>query len=169
MYVGTFELGDEEQEEIYEVINIGKIKAHTPNLRVINLYGISFVDDTHVEMLSSNCIHLECLSLSFCLKVNGSSMKSLIHRCKKLKTLLLQHCSTYMHQYAWFLLRAVTLMFSNLFHFMVYSSSSSSSLSSLWLDRRLSFRHWSVPCYQRQHQAPSSSFLPWFYVTTHKH
>jgi len=92
---GTFELGDEEQEEIYEVINIGKIKAHTPNLRVINLYGISFVDDTHVEMLSSNCIHLESLSLSFCLKVNGSSMKNLIHRCKKLKTLLLQHCSTW--------------------------------------------------------------------------
>ena len=90
---GTFELGDEEQEEIYEVINIGKIKAHTPNLRVINLYGISFVDDSHVEMLSSNCIHLESLSLSFCLKVNGSSMKNLIHRCKKLKTLLLQHCS----------------------------------------------------------------------------
>jgi len=94
MCAGTFELGDEEQEEIYEVINIGKIKAHTPNLRVINLYGISFVDDTHVEMLSNNCIHLECLSLSFCLKVNGSSMKNLIHRCKKLKTLLLQHCST---------------------------------------------------------------------------
>ena len=93
VYAGTFELGDEEQEEIYEVINIGKIKAHTPNLRVINLYGISFVDDTHVEMLSSNCIHLECLSLSFCLKVSGISMKHLIHRCKKLKTLLLQHCS----------------------------------------------------------------------------
>jgi len=91
---GTFELGDEEQEEIYEVINIGKIKAHTPNLRVINLYGISFVDDSHVEMLSSNCIHLDCLSLSFCLKVSGSSMKNLINRCKKLKTLLLQHCST---------------------------------------------------------------------------
>ena len=92
---GTFELGDEEQEEIYEVINIGKIKAHTPNLRVINLYGISFVDDTHVDMLSNNCIHLECLSLNFCLKVKGSSMKNLIYRCKKLRTLLLQHCSEY--------------------------------------------------------------------------
>ena len=94
VYTGTFELGDEEQEEIYEVINVGKIKAHTPNLRVINLYGISFVDDSHVEMLSNNCIHLESLSLNFCLKVSGSSMKNLIHRCKKLKTLLLQHCST---------------------------------------------------------------------------
>jgi len=38
--IGTFELADEEAEEIYEVINIGKIKAHTPNLRVVNLYGI---------------------------------------------------------------------------------------------------------------------------------
>lgn len=91
--IGTFELGDEEQEEIYEVINIGKIKAHTPNLRIINLYGISFVDDTHVDMLSNNCIHLEALSLNFCLKVKGSSMKNLVYRCKKLRTLLLQHCS----------------------------------------------------------------------------
>jgi hypothetical protein len=102
--IGTFELGDEEQEEIYEVINIGKIKAHTPNLRVINLYGISFVDDTHVEMLSNNCIHLECLSLNFCLKVKGSSMKNLIYRCKKLRTLLLQHCSLedqFMKQAEW--------------------------------------------------------------------
>lgn len=89
---GTFELGDEEQEEIYEVINIGKIKAQTPNLRIINLYGISFVDDSHVEMLSSNCIHLDTLALNFCLRVKGSSFKILIQRCKKLKTLLLQHC-----------------------------------------------------------------------------
>lgn len=90
---GTFELGDEEAEEIYEVINIGKIKAHTPNLRVVNLYGISFVDDTHVELLSSNCIHLECLALNFCLRVKGSTLRVLLQRCKKLKTLLLQHCS----------------------------------------------------------------------------
>jgi hypothetical protein len=102
--IGTFELGDEEQEEIYEVINIGKIKAHTPNLRTINLYGISFVDDSHVDMLSNNCIHLECLSLNFCLKVKGSSVKNLVYRCKKLKTLLLQHCSLedqYMRQAEW--------------------------------------------------------------------
>ena len=31
---GTFEQGDEAEEEVYEVINIAKIKAHTPNLRV---------------------------------------------------------------------------------------------------------------------------------------
>jgi len=89
---GTFELADEEAEEIYEVINIGKIKAHTPNLRVVNLYGISFVDDTHVELLSSNCIHLESLALNYCLRVKGSTLKVLIQRCKKLKALLLQHC-----------------------------------------------------------------------------
>jgi len=74
------------------VINIGKIKAHTPNLRVVNLYGISFVDDSHVELLSSNCIHLESLALNFCLRVKGSTLKVLIQRCKKLKALLLQHC-----------------------------------------------------------------------------
>ena len=91
---GTFELADEEAEEIYEVINIGKIKAHTPNLRVVNLYGISFVDDTHVELLSSNCIHLESLALNYCLRVKGSTLKVLIQRCKKLKALLMQHCGT---------------------------------------------------------------------------
>ena len=89
---GTFELADEEAEEIYEVINIGKIKAHTPNLRVVNLYGISFVDDSHVELLSSNCIHLESLALNYCLRVKGNTLKVLIQRCKKLKALLLQHC-----------------------------------------------------------------------------
>jgi len=93
LYEGTFELGDEEAEEIYEVINIGKIKAHTPNLRIVNLYGINFVDDTHIELLSSNCIHLECLALNFCLRVKGSTLRVLVQRCKKLKTLLLQHCS----------------------------------------------------------------------------
>ncbi|ESO03571.1 hypothetical protein HELRODRAFT_112012 [Helobdella robusta] len=102
--IGTFELGDEESEEVYEVINIGKIKAYTPNLRVVNLYGIGFVDDSHVDMLSTNCIHLECLSLNFCLKVKGGSLKQLLQRCKKLKTLLLQHCgldSELMKQIEW--------------------------------------------------------------------
>jgi len=102
--IGTFELGDEEEEEIYEVINIGKIKAHTPNLRIINLYGISFVDDSHLEQLSSNCIHLDCLALNFCLKVRGSALKTLIQRCKKLKTLLMQHCALedqYVRQAEW--------------------------------------------------------------------
>ncbi|XP_050397892.1 F-box/LRR-repeat protein fbxl-1 isoform X2 [Patella vulgata] len=89
--IGTFEMSTESEEDVYEVINISKIKAHTPNLKIVNLYGISFVDDSHIELLTSNCIHLECLSLNFCLRIKGSSFKTLIQRCKKLKTLLLQH------------------------------------------------------------------------------
>ncbi|KAI0207265.1 hypothetical protein LSAT2_008073 [Lamellibrachia satsuma] len=102
--IGTFELGDEEEEEIYEVINISKIKSHTPNLRIVNFYGISFVDDTHIETLSSNCIHLECIAVNFCLRVKGSSLKVVIQRCKKLHTLLLQHCGLqdqFMRQVEW--------------------------------------------------------------------
>ncbi|XP_064629938.1 F-box/LRR-repeat protein fbxl-1-like isoform X3 [Lineus longissimus] len=91
--IGTFELSNDEEEEIYEVINISKIKAHTPNLRVVNLYGISFVDDSHVELLSSNCIHLECLALNFCLRVKGASLKVVLQKCRKLRSLLLQHTS----------------------------------------------------------------------------
>ncbi|KAJ8317010.1 hypothetical protein KUTeg_004914 [Tegillarca granosa] len=87
----TFELSTEGEDEVYEVINIGKIKAHTPNLRIVNLYGISFIDDSHIELLASNCIHLECLALNFCLRVRGASFKMLLQRCKKIKTLLLQH------------------------------------------------------------------------------
>ena len=63
--------------------------------QVVNLYGISFVDDTHVELLSSNCIHLECLALNFCLRVKGSTLKTLIQRCKKLQALLMQHCGRF--------------------------------------------------------------------------
>ncbi|XP_064599717.1 F-box/LRR-repeat protein fbxl-1-like isoform X2 [Liolophura sinensis] len=102
--IGTFEVSNSEEEETYEVINISKIKAHTPNLRVVNLYGISFLDDTHVEMLSSNCIHLEALALNFCLRVKGSSFKILISKCKKLRTLLLQHAGLedqYMQRVPW--------------------------------------------------------------------
>ncbi|KAF5401102.1 F-box/LRR-repeat protein 7 [Paragonimus heterotremus] len=90
--IGTFEQATEEEEEIYEVINISKIKAHTPNLRVINLYGINFIDDSHVELLATNCIHLECVALNFCLNVKGSSFALLIANCTKVKTLLLEHC-----------------------------------------------------------------------------
>ncbi|XP_059173920.1 F-box/LRR-repeat protein 2-like isoform X2 [Physella acuta] len=89
--IGTFELSSESEEDIYEVINISKIKAHTPNLKVVNLYGITFLDDSHIELLASNCIHIECLALNFCLRVKGSSFKNLIQRCKKLKSLLLHH------------------------------------------------------------------------------
>ncbi|XP_037795359.1 F-box/LRR-repeat protein 7-like [Penaeus monodon] len=91
--VGTYEKADEEEEEIYEVINIPKLKSATPNLKVVNLYGINFVDDSHIEAFSSNCIQLECLAVNFCAKVTGTSLKILLGRCKKLKCLLMQQCS----------------------------------------------------------------------------
>ncbi|XP_064080312.1 F-box/LRR-repeat protein 7-like isoform X2 [Macrobrachium nipponense] len=91
--VGTYEKADEEEEEIYEVINIHKLKSATPNLKVVNLYGINFVDDSHIEAFSSNCIQLECLAVNFCSKVTGTSLKILLGRCKKLKCLLMQQCS----------------------------------------------------------------------------
>lgn len=62
-------------------------------MKIVNFYGINFIDDSHVELLSTNCIHLECLSLCFCLRVKGSTLKQLIQRCSKLHTLLLQHCA----------------------------------------------------------------------------
>lgn len=55
---GTYEKVEEEEEEIYEVINVHKLKSATPNLRVINLYGINFVDDSHIDAFSSNCIQV---------------------------------------------------------------------------------------------------------------
>lgn len=56
--LGTYEKVEEEEEEVYEVINVHKLKAATPNLRVINMYGITFVDDSHIEAFSSNCIQV---------------------------------------------------------------------------------------------------------------
>ncbi|KAI1278002.1 F-box/LRR-repeat protein 20 [Halotydeus destructor] len=92
--IGTYEKAvEEEQEEIYEVINIHKLKSAVPNLRVINLYGINFVDDSHVEAFSTNCTHLEALSLSYCTKFSGSILKLLFQRCKQLKCLLMQYTS----------------------------------------------------------------------------
>ncbi|ODN01459.1 F-box/LRR-repeat protein 7 [Orchesella cincta] len=84
--VGTYEKVEEEEEEIYEVINIHKLKAATPNLRVVNLYGINFVDDSHIEAFSSNCIQA---AVNYCAKVTGSSLSTLFNRCRKLKTLLM--------------------------------------------------------------------------------
>lgn len=91
--IGTYEKVEEEEEEIYEVINIHKLKSATPNLRVVNMYGINFVDDSHVEAFSSNCIQLECLAINFCSKVTGTSLKVLLTRCRKLKCLLMQQTS----------------------------------------------------------------------------
>lgn len=84
---------EEEEEEIYEVINVHKLKSATPNLRVINLYGINFVDDSHIDAFSSNCIQLECLAVNFCAKVTGSTMKTLFQRSRRLKCLLMQGTS----------------------------------------------------------------------------
>lgn len=61
--IGTYEKVEEEEEEIYEVINVHKLKGATPNLRVINLYGINFIDDSHIDAFSSNCIQVR-ISLS---------------------------------------------------------------------------------------------------------
>ena len=90
--IGTYEKAvEEEEEEIYEVINIHKLKSAVPNLKIVNLYGISFLEDFHVEAFSSNCIQLECLALNFCNKFTGSVLKLLFQRCKRLKCLLVSY------------------------------------------------------------------------------
>ncbi|XP_049810194.1 F-box/LRR-repeat protein 2 isoform X3 [Schistocerca nitens] len=91
--IGTYEKVEEEEEEIYEVINVHKLKSATPNLRVINLYGINFVDDSHIEAFSSNCIQLECLAVNFCAKVTGSCLKTLFQRSRRLRCLLMNQTS----------------------------------------------------------------------------
>ncbi|XP_059469512.1 F-box/LRR-repeat protein 2 isoform X2 [Neocloeon triangulifer] len=91
--IGTYEKVEEEEEEVYEVINVHKLKAATPNLRVINMYGITFVDDSHIEAFSSNCIQLECLAVNFCNKVTGSCLKTVFQRSKRLRCLLMNQTS----------------------------------------------------------------------------
>ena len=88
--IGTLETSND-PDECYETINIGKIKSYTPNLKVINLYGITFIDDNHIEYLASGCIHLECIALNFCSRYKGHSLKTLVKKCKKLRSLLLQN------------------------------------------------------------------------------
>ena len=63
---GTYEKAEMEEGEVYEVVNIKTLKQATPNLRIINLYGISFIDDTHIEAFSSNCIQLQAKLYSCC-------------------------------------------------------------------------------------------------------
>ncbi|XP_039948011.1 F-box/LRR-repeat protein 7 isoform X2 [Bactrocera neohumeralis] len=102
--IGTYEKCEEEEEEIYEVINVHKLKSATPNLRVINLYGINFIDDSHIDAFSSNCIQLECLAVNFCNKVTGSTLKTLIQRSKRLNCLLMNGTSLkseYVMQVEW--------------------------------------------------------------------
>jgi hypothetical protein len=92
--IGTIEnssVSAQEEVDNYETINITRIKASAPNLRVINLYGIGFIDDSHIEGIASGCIHLQCLALNFCIKICGTSFKNLMTRCEKLRCLLLQN------------------------------------------------------------------------------
>jgi len=90
---GTYEKAEMEEGEVYEVVNIKTLKQATPNLRIINLYGISFIDDTHIEAFSSNCIQLQVLCVNYCSRVTGSSLKILLQRCRNLKCLMLQQTS----------------------------------------------------------------------------
>lgn len=92
--IGTYERAvehsEEESEEIYEVINIHKLRSAVPNLRIINLYGINFIDDSHVEAFASSCADLEYLGLNFCSKFTGSSLQVLLQKCKRLTSLMMQ-------------------------------------------------------------------------------
>ncbi|CAF0748783.1 unnamed protein product [Rotaria sp. Silwood1] len=93
--VGTLEKASltsaPEETDDYETINMSRIKAHAPNLHTINLYGVSFIDDSHIEAIASGCIHLQCLALNFCVRVKGTSFKILMSRCRKVTCLLLQN------------------------------------------------------------------------------
>ena len=95
--IGTLEkssltsMSSPEETDDYETINLSRIKAHAPNLRVVNLYGVCFIDDGHIEALASGCIHLECLALNYCIKFKGFSLKMVFNRCQKLTCLLLQN------------------------------------------------------------------------------
>ncbi|KAI6176396.1 F-box domain protein [Aphelenchoides bicaudatus] len=86
---GTYEKVEDEEEEVYETLNFYKLKQYLPNLRVVNLWGVPFVTDDHVDALSSNTAHLECLCINYCTKVTGNCLKLLLQRCKRLKSLFL--------------------------------------------------------------------------------
>ena len=47
---GTYEQGEEEEGEVYEVLNIKTLKQATPNLRIINLYGIRWHQQQFLNM-----------------------------------------------------------------------------------------------------------------------
>ncbi|CAF2589671.1 unnamed protein product [Rotaria sp. Silwood2] len=92
--IGTIEktsISTTDETDTYETINISKIKTNAPNLRVINLYGIGFIDDNHIELIASGCMHLQCLALNFCVRIRGTSFKTLMNRCARLQCLLLQN------------------------------------------------------------------------------
>jgi hypothetical protein len=66
---GTYEKIEDEEEEVYETVNLHKLKQYTPNLKVINLWGVAFITDEHVDSLSANCAFLECMCVNYCHKV----------------------------------------------------------------------------------------------------
>lgn len=78
MIVGIFEMLMEVEEDIYEVINIGKIKVYTLNFRIVNMYGIIFIDDSYIELFIFNCIYIEILVFNFCFRVKGFFFKFLV-------------------------------------------------------------------------------------------
>uniref|UniRef100_A0A5S6PYS8 F-box domain-containing protein n=1 Tax=Trichuris muris TaxID=70415 RepID=A0A5S6PYS8_TRIMR len=85
--IGTFEKWEDEEEEVYETVNINKFKNFTPNLRVMNLWGIPFLTDEHIESVAASLPLLESLSFNFCQAVTGSCLKQLLQRCKRLRSL----------------------------------------------------------------------------------
>ncbi|VDK45884.1 unnamed protein product [Anisakis simplex] len=89
--IGTYEKVEDEEEEVYETVNVHKLKQFMPNIRVVNLWGVPFITDDHVDAISSNCAHLECLCVNYCTKVTGSCLRLVLQRCKKLRSLLLAH------------------------------------------------------------------------------
>lgn len=38
---GTYEKVEDEEEEVYETVNVFKLKQYLPNIRVVNLWGVS--------------------------------------------------------------------------------------------------------------------------------
>ncbi|KAK6012092.1 hypothetical protein OSTOST_22766, partial [Ostertagia ostertagi] len=91
--IGTYEKVEDEEEEVYETVECVQTEQFLPNLRVVNLWGVPFINDDHVDALSSNCAHLECLCVNYCTKVTGSCLRLVLQRCRKLKSLFLAHTS----------------------------------------------------------------------------
>uniref|UniRef100_A0A9J2P1N5 F-box domain-containing protein n=1 Tax=Ascaris lumbricoides TaxID=6252 RepID=A0A9J2P1N5_ASCLU len=89
----TYEKVEDEEEEVYETVNVHKLKQYMPNIRVVNLWGVPFITDDHVDAISSNCAHLECLCINYCTKVTGSCLRLVLQRCRKLRSLHLAHAT----------------------------------------------------------------------------
>ena len=53
---GTIEKSSEAEEEVYETVNISKIKAHTPNLRVNFIRKLCFTKIYFDDFRSSICM-----------------------------------------------------------------------------------------------------------------